>query len=196
MTATTTASTEITTKNTNIKSSSSKNSPSKVTKSSASSSTPTGISSAKYKQLVKQLKQNILKQDKLEDEIDTLEHTIYNQESIYLASTANIIKGFDSYVGSSNTHSHGHGHGHGRDRDHNYSHLNNGISDINNSTTSITSSASSVAAQNAQTAAAAANISVMDSNRIFSLSSATFVKQINNMSKELSKARENNSANN
>ncbi|KAG0687270.1 hypothetical protein C6P40_002569, partial [Pichia californica] len=75
-----------------------KASPSKVTKPAVSNATDTTASSSstKYKQLVKQLKANITKQDRLEDEIDTIEHSIYNKESLYLASTANIIKGFDS----------------------------------------------------------------------------------------------------
>ncbi|GAV28693.1 hypothetical protein PMKS-002167 [Pichia membranifaciens] len=139
-------------------------SPSKVGKPSAAGS------SAKYKQLVKQLKQNIAKQEKLEDEIDTIEHAIYNKESVYLASTASIIKGFDSYMSS----------------DHNYSSLNNGTAD--------SSTASDAASAAAITAAAAANISVLDNNRIFSLSSATFVKQINDMNKEINKAREKEEA--
>ena len=155
-------------------------SPSKVGKPSAAGS------SAKYKQLVKQLKQNIAKQEKLEDEIDTIEHTIYNKESVYLASTASIIKGFDSYMSSSSAHGHGHRREHGRDRDHNYSSLNNGTAD--------SSTASDAASAAAITAAAAANISVLDNNRIFSLSSATFVKQINDMNKEINKAREKEEA--
>jgi hypothetical protein len=158
---------------------------SSTTESAATNTSPSKVSkpttpgtSAKYKQLVKQLKINIAKQDKLEDELDAIENTIYKRESVYLGSTANIIKGFDSYTGSSGSHPHGH-----------YSNINNGIVPSNRNNLAgienISTQASAAAAL-----AAGANVSVLDNNRIFSLSSATFVKQINNMNKEVMKSRE------
>lgn len=151
------------------------NSPTKVGKGSVTKSpakASTTAQTAKYKQLIKQLKQNSSKQEKLEDEINAIENAIYKRESLYLASTANIIKGFDSYLGSSGSHTHGH-----------YNNVNNGTASSHRNTSGVQDRevVSSSAGADAAAIAAASKVSVLDPNRIFSLSSATFVNQINSM---------------
>lgn len=60
-----------------------------------STTAPSVSPSARAQQIAQQLRTQITRQGKLEDELNALEHAIFARESVYLALTGSVVRGFN-----------------------------------------------------------------------------------------------------
>ena len=60
-----------------------------------STTAPSVSPPARAQQIAQQLRTQITRQGKLEDELNALEHAIFARESVYLALTGSVVRGFN-----------------------------------------------------------------------------------------------------